>query len=206
MTDEKITEVMAHAIDPDVMESTTNGAFADVNEDVGRRQRETRERADEVLRSLRSAGYEIVPAGAVAEARAETHMYAEWRDQWQAKAEALAEAAQLVLSQGDDGGYTESAAIGLQEAINAFQQGGSGWRPIESAPRDGSNIVGFRGEQAQTTWLQPYYEKMPHVEGGPEYSHRWAYVAHDMIMNWHPTHWMPLPKPPAPKPEDRDDG
>ena len=66
--------------------------------------------------------------------------------QTKARADALAEAAELVLNQGDDGGYTESAAIGLQEAINAYKEGRAahpdGWRPIETAPRDGSHIVG----------------------------------------------------------------
>jgi glycine cleavage system aminomethyltransferase T len=94
------------------------------------------EDAARLLSALSAAGYEIVPAGAVAEARAETQMYAEWRDQWQAKAEALAKAADFVIGCDDepwigkDAQRRERNAMEeLRTALSAFQQGGSGWRP-----------------------------------------------------------------------------
>jgi len=71
-----------------------------------------------------------------------------------------------------------------------------GWKPIETAPKDGTNILGFaNGEITTVSWfswkLDPadYNDKNGHwtlCVSGPN--------ADDG--EWWPSHWMPLPKPP----------
>jgi len=60
------------------------------------------------------------------------------------------------------------------------------WRPIESAPRDGTRITGLAGILAQETW----YGKTAHV---PLYG--WCYLSDPPDVEscdlWHPTHWQP---------------
>ena len=76
---------------------------------------------------------------------------------------------------GRYGGYilsTTSAAWRAWQAARA-------WRPIETAPKDGSLVWGFSS-----------YEKIPYAccwdEG------KWISEEYDV----HPTHWQPLPPPP----------
>lgn len=64
------------------------------------------------------------------------------------------------------------------------------WQPIETAPKDGTPILGFAdGEITTVEWFQ-----IGAIAGyftlcvcGP-----WAVDG-----EWNPTHWMPLPNPPA---------
>lgn len=56
-----------------------------------------------------------------------------------------------------------------------------GWRPIESAPKDGSSVLLFvPSYQCVGSWLNT-------IEGGEWCSGEW---------DVEPTHWMPLPSPP----------
>jgi hypothetical protein len=64
-----------------------------------------------------------------------------------------------------------------------------GWQPIETAPRDGE-------------WVQLYWTTMPITmypaigfNSGDEYG--WECVSQTDYGEVIPTHWMPLPKPPA---------
>jgi hypothetical protein len=63
------------------------------------------------------------------------------------------------------------------------QEGRSGWRPIDSAPRDGTRVMmwgaGWDAPQTHTWWNEANAE----IE----------------LRHWHdpPTHWMPLPPPPT---------
>jgi hypothetical protein len=62
----------------------------------------------------------------------------------------------------------------------------TGWQPIETAPRDGTEIL---------FWVAPEMS-----EGWAEVGH-WFETAHDGWWVAHtierkPTHWMPLPEPP----------
>ena len=69
-----------------------------------------------------------------------------------------------------------------------------GWRPIETAPKDGTKIIAFDKMMAEyfvaffvsTGWIQEW-----RCDGvrGPE-------IDFDIF----PTHWMPLPQPPAGSP------
>lgn len=61
----------------------------------------------------------------------------------------------------------------------------SEWQPIETAPRDGMPILGYKnGNMATVRWLWGDWSLC--IPGG--------YAEED---DWNPTHWMPLPEPPA---------
>lgn len=62
------------------------------------------------------------------------------------------------------------------------------WRPIESAPKDGTRVLVWRRRE------QGY----DHVRMGVDWCKNgvWQKSRRDM----HPTHWMPLPPPPSPSP------
>jgi len=71
------------------------------------------------------------------------------------------------------------------------------WLPIESAPRDGSYILVCN---SHGSWIAKYHPVYP---SGYRPSNPWASMMlnHDHIENPgrfdHPTHWRPLPQPPA---------
>ena len=65
------------------------------------------------------------------------------------------------------------------------------WQPIETAPKDGTPILGFAdGKQAIVEWLE-YWKLCV-----------WGSFADDG--KWWPTHWMPLPPPPGECMTDRE--
>lgn len=59
------------------------------------------------------------------------------------------------------------------------------WQPIETAPKDGTSIL-LWGD-----WL-----KTPCVDNGSEDGTFGAFTSQTGYESVHPTHWMPLPKPP----------
>lgn len=81
------------------------------------------------------------------------------------------------------------AAAALATALQSIS-GAEGWQPIESAPKDGTLLIGFVPNSA-------LYEVI--------FIRRWPdddFWMHDMAneavaMDVEPTHWMPLPPPPA---------
>jgi hypothetical protein len=72
----------------------------------------------------------------------------------------------------------------------------TGWQPIESAPKDGTYVLVTNGV-AQASWVAKFVGERAFIENP------WM----SMMLNlWHspvryfstiPTHWMPLPAPPA---------
>lgn len=71
------------------------------------------------------------------------------------------------------------------------------WKPIESAPKDGSEIWTYNGEQARMRW----------IEGGCYALWIWA---DDLLSDADPnpdapTHWMPLPAAPGTPPASAQD-
>jgi hypothetical protein len=76
------------------------------------------------------------------------------------------------------------------------------WQPMETAPRDGTDIIVWDGEIRTLT----HWDKASHV---PIYG--WlTLVCHDPedmdLMDPTPTHWMPLPEPPKKAPEANPEG
>lgn len=80
----------------------------------------------------------------------------------------------------------------------------SGWRPIESAPKDGTDVLVYRGGRTYVArWLTLWetwgvtVERVP-GEGNEPFTGigRLAFGGH--VAAEGPTHWMPLPAPPCP--------
>ena len=84
------------------------------------------------------------------------------------------------------------------------------WQPIETAPKDGTDII--VGRDIGTVWVVhvAWYrtlEEIQEMEGmgdwAPEHEGWWSYtrsaVSQEHLMDtWRrPTHWMPLPAPPG---------
>jgi hypothetical protein len=63
------------------------------------------------------------------------------------------------------------------------------WQPIETAPKDGTRITLGTTEYGGVVWNDCRWEKMTRK---PD---RWASFIGPVP--WTPTHWMPLPPPPA---------
>lgn len=71
---------------------------------------------------------------------------------------------------------------------------GAGWRPISSAPKGEHLIVGDRENTVVAFWDE---------RGGGF----WASTVEDQIeIDFEPTHWMPLPPPPASRDEPTSEG
>ena len=65
----------------------------------------------------------------------------------------------------------------------------SDWQPIETAPKDGTAVLGYHSGKMTTVYFEFW--------GGP-----WKLVAPGSCAeedDWEPTHWMPLPSPPQEK-------
>ena len=76
------------------------------------------------------------------------------------------------------------------------------WQPIETAPKDGTEILGVLGATiAVTYWDDKAYEwrEKERIHGG------WAWNLDECeyMTAWCPTHWMPLPEPPNPQDKGR---
>ena len=70
-----------------------------------------------------------------------------------------------------------------QSAVDCWNQR-SAWQPIETAPRDGTEILAWDGIGMKFAW---------------RYEDRWIYdieMESPYLTLWHPTHWQPLPSTP----------
>lgn len=67
----------------------------------------------------------------------------------------------------------------------------SDWRPISTAPKDETWILGYDpdGPRESNVWLLHWITPNPPPAAG--------FWACDEWLEWHPTHWMPLPTPPG---------
>lgn len=64
------------------------------------------------------------------------------------------------------------------------------WRDIETAPKDGTVFLGYKRGQFRECYKVPRDDCDMWCFGGTS-------GADDLFPNIKPTHWMPLPKPPA---------
>lgn len=80
------------------------------------------------------------------------------------------------------------------------------WMPIETAPRDGTEIFAYLPEEGNLVGVQMYFISREHCQkeyDDPDYMEEGWYVSY-CYDNWNsyqdislkPTHWMPLPAPP----------
>jgi hypothetical protein len=76
------------------------------------------------------------------------------------------------------------SGFGSNTEFSAAPAPSGGWQPIETAPKDGTRILGFRSGWAEAIgvafWRCDWEE--------------WRSVPGDY--SWNLTHWMPLPEPP----------
>lgn len=81
----------------------------------------------------------------------------------------------------------------------------SEWQPIETAPRDGREILGFDGIEMRVCYPKQFPRP---IKTGDDLSvskrgDRWEFFRDESNAPGHswsmvPTHWMPLPEPPIP--------
>lgn len=79
---------------------------------------------------------------------------------------------------------------------------GEQWRPIETAPKDGTEFQAWVTQETDpsTTWWEPRCRFEPENEA----FQIWGRIDYDQDgwdndWNWNPTHWQPHPLPPAPE-------
>lgn len=80
------------------------------------------------------------------------------------------------------------------------------WQPIETAPKDGTEIVLCRGDRVSCgRWFDAVYPKEPIIVDGEYYGMEetgevidacWMSIDGGFSEEDPPTHWMPLPEPP----------
>lgn len=77
------------------------------------------------------------------------------------------------------------------------------WMPIETAPRDGTRILGWNAEYGmRETFMTKFGEGSPGYalwksgDGPLNSGWRWSEPKNNWASSWRPTHWMPLPEPP----------
>lgn len=79
------------------------------------------------------------------------------------------------------------------EARRAWRE--AQWQPIETAPKDGTQILGFCADAAagREFWVVLWVEDEEYPDGG-----FWldASKQDSMTVDAEPTHWVPLPAPP----------
>lgn len=73
------------------------------------------------------------------------------------------------------------------------------WLPIETAPKDGTNVLCWSAEfGARESRNITYTPGSPgHAEGRTDRWWEWLEPKKCWAFNWSPTHWMPLPPPPG---------
>ncbi|MDT6962883.1 hypothetical protein QTN24_15390 [Cupriavidus sp. SZY C1] len=80
----------------------------------------------------------------------------------------------------------------------------AGWQPIATAPKDGTNIIVTNGSSVAQGWWcseEPYVREQRDLTGAwidqQESDGFEGWLDCDGGMQPDPTHWMPLPQPPA---------
>ena len=91
----------------------------------------------------------------------------------------------------DDNGYAvKFEDYSKLETELAALKADSEWQPIETAPKDGTVFLGYKLGQFRECYKVPRDDCDMWWFGGTS-------GADDLFPNIKPTHWMPLPKPPA---------
>lgn len=72
------------------------------------------------------------------------------------------------------------------------------WQPIETAPKDGSHVLAWRSGWDRPAWVRWVWN--PRV-GREFWNDADEWDAYELESE-PPTHWMPLPDPPLPAPQE----
>lgn len=67
----------------------------------------------------------------------------------------------------------------------------SDWQPIDTAPKDGTDVLLFNGHPRVGSWFDSWEYDSWHPEA--KETGGWIMYGGRVI---HPTHWQPLPEPP----------
>lgn len=121
-----------------------------------------------------------------------------------AREQALEEAAQVICDgcrQGHpinsagyhDRGFSTYPCHATAIRAHKSQPVSDGWLPIETAPKDGTDFIGWDGKWPFRCSAGKKYELYPHMDGGPTYRDVWDGHYHDSLTIEHPTHWRPIP-------------
>lgn len=93
-----------------------------------------------------------------------------------------------------------SSVVGvMDETINILHSQGhlnQGWRDIESAPKDGTEVLVYCPTMLDSGVCWAYYYKYKFQENNEIESIEGFYMGKDFGWCDNPTHWMPLPQPP----------
>lgn len=102
--------------------------------------------------------------------------------------------------------------IAARAAIAAMPKGDVGWQDISTAPKDGTEIIGYRRDQGtfafRWTWAEEFVPKDQNGDPTEDYDESfacwwhngWGWLEKDLT----PTHWQPYPdEPPATSLRDR---
>lgn len=88
-------------------------------------------------------------------------------------------------------------------SLSSHAETAGGWRPIETAPKDGTKVLAIMpGHFQSVVWYDDQFSYDYNEETGEsDYRGAWtdgtvASFAYEEIKELHPTHWMPLPPPP----------
>lgn len=79
-----------------------------------------------------------------------------------------------------------------------------GWRPIETAPRDETAVLGWSAEYGARQTYYRFYgvgssARADYARGrGPRGAWDWSEPHNNWAASWEPTHWQPLPAAPSP--------
>jgi NTP pyrophosphatase (non-canonical NTP hydrolase) len=85
----------------------------------------------------------------------------------------------------------QSAAVRDEDAEPADP-----WLSIDSAPKDGTRIVGWGNGEARVTTHERYRKgSIGYAQGRQDTW--WEYIERETCFHWEPTHWIPLPSAPA---------
>ena len=88
-----------------------------------------------------------------------------------------------------DAGYWDTVDDGEQKYIRAdLCKQPQEWQPIETAPKDGAEIILCNSEGATSGWFEDEEWRI--------FRHRSSTGEILFWLNPRPTHWMPLPQPP----------
>jgi Lar family restriction alleviation protein len=89
---------------------------------------------------------------------------------------------------GTEGPFVVSHIIGsdaaIEQAATAWNQRNT-WQPIETAPRDGTEILVLDGKRVSAV-----------ISNGPDAACFSNEFGDEESLVWFPTHWQPLPSPP----------
>jgi hypothetical protein len=76
------------------------------------------------------------------------------------------------------------------------------WKPIKSAPKDGTTILLYYPGYNRKVWVGSYNKYQKYTNGKLEYEHEGWSIDKPLVFSLKecsPTHWMPLPEAPNQK-------